>query len=350
MTTAPLRTVRPAVSGLPDHARLLDTLTHQHGVISRDQVLSCGFDSTEIRRRVRRREWTRVHQGVFINHGGPLTWIQRAWAAVLSSWPAALAGESAWRAASGPGRFDEAAPITVAVDPQRQLQPVPGVSLRPTSRLPVRVLWNASPPQMRFEDVTLDLAAHAATETDAVAWLAQAIRSRLTTAARLRQAAQERPELAQRHFLASVLRDVGAGTCVALEHAFRHRVADAHGLPPPRRPPSSAGRPGFFQIDYSTYDAIVELDGRLSPVRLLSAQALSREPVGELVREPGTGSAGALSRALPTVRLGWSDVFDTPCHSARLLASELRRHGWAGTPVPCSRCSPQPRIATPSRQ
>ena len=44
-----------------------------------------------------------VHPGVYVNHTGELTWLQRAWAAVLFAWPAALSHDSALRAADGPG-------------------------------------------------------------------------------------------------------------------------------------------------------------------------------------------------------------------------------------------------------
>jgi hypothetical protein len=42
-----------------------------------------------------RNEWRRVHRGVYASHTGDLTWLQRAWAAVLFYAPAALCNESA---------------------------------------------------------------------------------------------------------------------------------------------------------------------------------------------------------------------------------------------------------------
>ena len=35
-----------------------------------------------------------MHNGVYVDHTGPLTWLQRAWAGVLAVWPAALTAES----------------------------------------------------------------------------------------------------------------------------------------------------------------------------------------------------------------------------------------------------------------
>ncbi len=67
----------------------------QCGVISRCQVLEAGGADKDVARCLRRRLWARVHDGVYVNHTGQLTDEQRAWAAVLFYWPAALAGDSA---------------------------------------------------------------------------------------------------------------------------------------------------------------------------------------------------------------------------------------------------------------
>ena len=48
------------------------------------------------------RELVEVLRGVYVEHTGPPSWQQRAWAAVLRAWPAALADQSAWRAFEGP--------------------------------------------------------------------------------------------------------------------------------------------------------------------------------------------------------------------------------------------------------
>lgn len=76
----------------------------QSGVASRRQALEAGLRPHDIRRLLRRREWAVVHPGVYVDHTGPLTWRQRAWAAVLYAGAgAALDRESAIRAEAGPG-------------------------------------------------------------------------------------------------------------------------------------------------------------------------------------------------------------------------------------------------------
>lgn len=77
-------------------------LAMQDGVIARRQLLAAGWGQTQVARKLRRREWVQVHPGVYVNHTGPPTWQQRAWAAVLACWPAALGGWSAVRAHEGP--------------------------------------------------------------------------------------------------------------------------------------------------------------------------------------------------------------------------------------------------------
>jgi hypothetical protein len=76
----------------------------QDGVISRRQALAAGLQPHAIARLLRRREWAQVHPGVYVDHTGPLSWRQRAWAAVLACLPAALDGQSSLRAHEGPGR------------------------------------------------------------------------------------------------------------------------------------------------------------------------------------------------------------------------------------------------------
>ena len=93
----------------------MDLLRDQAGIIARRQALRGGLTSNDVRRRLRRREWVVVHPGVYVDHTGQLTWLQRAWAAVLYAWPAALCGESALRAVEGPGRRRDDHTIHVAI-------------------------------------------------------------------------------------------------------------------------------------------------------------------------------------------------------------------------------------------
>lgn len=322
-----------AADAVRDDERLAELLVRQDGVISRRQAIACGCTDNDLRRKVRRREWAfAAHPGVYVNHTGPLSWRQRAWAAVLYAWPAALTGISALRAAEGPGRRDrdDEAPIRVAVDRARTVVRRDGIVVEQRSRLAARTQWNASPPRIRLEEALLDLAAEAPTDLDAVARLADAVNARMTTPGRLLDTLARRSRIARRDFLEGVLTDVRDGTCSVLEHRYLTDVERAHGLPRPvRQAPTGAGRPGFRDADYPDYDISVELDGRLGHD---GSAARDRDLERDL-------DAAAVVQRL-TVRLGWGQVVDRPCSTAAKVGRILRRRGWTGTVGACPRCPP----------
>ena len=150
----------------PDEPRLAELLELQCGVISRRQVLSCGYRPTFIRSMVRCRQWAPVFPGIYVNHTGPLTWDQRAWSAVLDASPAALSHSSALRDADA----SDSDPIHIIVDRTRRVTRRTGVVVHYGSHLDSRVLWNTSPPRMRAEEAVLELAAAASSETRAVSY------------------------------------------------------------------------------------------------------------------------------------------------------------------------------------
>lgn len=320
-----------SASSEPDGARLEELLHLQDGVVSRRQVLACGFTVNDIRRKVRRREWANAgHPAVYVDHTGPLAWRQRAWAAVLYAWPAALAGDSALRLSDGPGRRDrdDGGPIHVAIDRKRTVVERDGISIHRRSRLFVRAQWNTSPPRMRVEEAVLDLAAEAATDLAAVGRLSDAVNARRTTPARLLETLAERPRIARRDFLQSVLADVRDGTCSVLEHGYLADVERAHGLPRPRRQAATGvGRPGFRDVDYPELGVAVELDGRLG-----------HDSSADRDRDLERDLDAVVEAARTTVRLGWGQVFDRPCSTAVKVGSLLQQRGWTGIVGTCPRC------------
>ena len=110
----------------------------QAGVITRRQLLDAGAVIPDVRRLLSRGELVAWAPGVYLDHGGTPTWLQRAWGAVLLCWPAALAGDSALRAEAGPGwrgRADSL-PIQVAIDVSRRVRrPHPDVEVRRVTAL-----------------------------------------------------------------------------------------------------------------------------------------------------------------------------------------------------------------------
>ena len=307
-----------------------ELLFRQDGVISRRQAMAAGLTANDIRRTVRQRVWASIHPGVYVDHTGPTTWRQRAWAAVLSAWPAALCHESALRAAPGTGRTDrrDDGPLHVAVDRKRSFEPPDGVVPHHLANLHPRVLWTAGSPRLRVEEALLDVAADTRDDFRVVAVLADAVQARLTTAPRIRAALEHRQRIARRQFLDGVLTDIAAGSCSVLEHGYLTRVERPHGLPRPGRQLSESVRgPIFRDVTYKRFGLIVELDGRLFHD---NARARDRDLDRDL---------DAAVQGRDTVRLGWGQVFDRGCETAGKIGRLLQFRGWPGSVARCPRCS-----------
>lgn len=297
----------------------------QAGVVARRQLVARGLVGHDLERLLRRRDLVQVHPGVYVNHTGELTWLQRAWSGVLACWPAALTHASALRACEGPGRkFSRGPDIHVAVDRHRRLVAPEGIVLHRLVRLDERAMWNTSPPRLRYEDAALELAAAAASDFEALGVLASVVQSRRTTAARLLVSAWSRPRLARRRWIIAVLQDVAAGTCSVLEHGYLCRVERPHRLQVGRRQrPASSSRGSVYRdVQYAT-GLLVELDGRLFH------DTTAQRDV-DFDRDLDAAVEG-----LDTVRLSWGQVFDRACWTATRIALLQRARGWTGVPVPC---------------
>ncbi|GAA3529275.1 type IV toxin-antitoxin system AbiEi family antitoxin domain-containing protein [Nocardioides daeguensis] len=315
---------------------LAELMERQDGVISRRQARACGLENHEIARRVRRREWTPVHPGVYVHHTGPLTWRQRAWAAVLACGPSALGGISALRAHEGPGRRGvDGLPIEVVVPHRRRVVAPTGVVVTRLRRFDVAVQRNLSPPRMRYDDALLAVADAASTDLAAIAVIADACGGRRTTAARLLASLEATARLHRRAWLRDVLADVALGTCSVLEHGYLTRVERPHGLPRGLRQVADTGGNGrrvFRDVRYGgeqpRWRQIVELDGRLFHSALADRDRdLDRDLDAALTLQD-------------TVRLGYGQVFERGCATAWRLARLFQGRGWRGQPHPCPACPP----------
>jgi len=311
-------------------AEVVVLLQLQSEVISRRQALAAGLSNHEVRRMLRRREWAVVHPGVYVAHTGPLTWIQRAWAAVLAVAPAALCHGSAMRAVDGKGRryADDEAPVHVAIDRNRAATAPRGVILHRFGDFDSKVLANASPPRQRPEHAVIDLAAEAGNELEAIATLSDAVRARVTSADKLRAALADRTRIARRGFLTAVLDDIAAGTCSVLEHGYVTTVERAHNLPgASRQVRESAKGVVYRDVDYEEFGVLVELDGRLG-----------HSSVHDRDRDLDRDLEAALQDR-QTLRLGWGQVFARACGTASKVAALLNRRGWTGRAVSCPECA-----------
>ena len=275
-----------------------------------------------------------IHRGVYLTHTGEPSWLQRAWAAVLSASSfrdgrpegAALSHESALRVCDGPGRRDaNDDQLHVAIEEDRHVAAPDGVVLHRTHDLAGRALMALAPPRLRYEDALVDVAAHAGDRLAVVGMLTDAVGARRTTATRLIECVGRRARLADRTWIVSVLADAAAGTCSVLEHAYLRDVERAHGLPTALRQQRVVTEGGVIYRD-ATYDGVVvELDGR-------AFHEGSAQREADLERDLAAAAAGEV-----TIRLGWGQVFRRPCQTARSLALVLRS---AGVPVTPRACGP----------
>lgn len=299
-------------------------LADQCGVIARRQVLSAGLTRHDIARLLRRRIWKVVHPGVYADHTGPLTWHQRAWAAVLFSWPATLSHESAMRAAEGPGRRDrEEDVIHVAVEGDRHLVTPEGVRLHRSVGFAERSLWNTAPPRVRYEEAALDVAAEAPTDFAALGVLAEACQWRRTTAGRMLDSLARRTRIRRRTWLASVLADVAQGACSVLEHGYLNRVERTHGLPRADRQRRVGATLGVTYRDAEYDDLVLELDGRMF-----------HDSTSQRDLDMDRDLDAAVDRRV-TIRLSYGQVFARPCRTAARIGVLLQQRGWTGQPRPC---------------
>lgn len=289
-------------------------MVEQDGLATRAQLRGVGVTKHDLDRMIRRRELTPRHRGVFVNHTGPLTWRQRAWAAVLYAAPAALCLSSA----DEPPELD--GPIHVAIDTTRRITAPEGVRVHRVSNLDPMVQWHLGPPRLRVEDNTIELAGRAPSELDTIRVLTSAVGSRRTTAPRLREALVRHPRVRRRQLLTQLLDDVETGVCSVLEHGYLTRVERAHGLPRGRRQRPRTGGHGseYRDVEYEEFGLVVELDGRVGHAAWV-AQGRDAD------RDLDDHADGRES-----VRVRWPQVFATPCRTADRLGRILARRGWTG--------------------
>lgn len=297
----------------------------QDGVVSRRQVLAAGGTDNDIARLPRRRDLMPVSRGVYVNHSGRLTQVQRHWAAVLALWPAALAHASALP-------DPPTTVVHVAIGPGRHLRPLPRIVLHRTPDFERRAELDRSPPAVRLEHALIDVVGAELHEDDVVgafAALARACASRRTTPQRIQSVLATRQRVSGRRTLQAMLADLRDGACSVLERGYLHHVERAHGLPRGERQARSAatGRSTFQDVRYRRQGIVVELDGR-------AFHASTRDRDRDALRD-----LAELSRSgVLTARVTYGLVFGDPCRTASMIAELLRRRGWAGRLQSCPRC------------
>ncbi|MER7558867.1 type IV toxin-antitoxin system AbiEi family antitoxin domain-containing protein [Nocardioides sp. NPDC126508] len=306
-----------AIFAREDAARMLDAQRRmQDGVATYAQLTAGGLSRIDIERAVRRNELRRVHPRVYIDHTGPLTWEQRAWAAVLYADPAVLCRESL---EASRGR-DDGRPIHVAIDHSRKVMPQPGIVVHRMRGLSLKA-YGGTPPRLKVEDNALAMANEARSEIDAIARVAEVASRSYVTAASLRAALDRAHSLRRRRLIQGLVDDLASGTHSVLEHGYLTKVERPHGLPAGRRQSPRIGSTGnqFRDVEYEAYGLVVELDGALGHD---SWRDQARDTDRELDDLAQLGSV--------TARLRFHQVFGTPCRTAARIGRILTRNGWPG--------------------
>lgn len=304
----------------------LALLYEQDAVFARGQAASFGITDSMIRAQVKAHRWQRLHPGVFAAHNGSLGFRARAWAAVLfCGHGAALSLRAGGYVA---GLIDRPpAMIDVSVPGARRPRGAPGIRVTRRHRMPCAV---GGPPRLPIDEVVLDLVGDAATPDDVVGFITSACQRRLTTAARLRAAADLRQKLAWRALANDVLADADE-THSPLEWRYRRDVERAHGLP--RSVGQVATTHGaskqWRDAVYEEYGLVVELDG--------AAAHPEERRHRDMARDNAVAVDGGRS-----LRYGWHDVAGHACEAADQVAIVLHSAGWRGMP---RACGPRCRIA-----
>jgi hypothetical protein len=294
----------------------------QDGVVSRRQLRELGACDHDIVRLVRRRDLVPVHPGVFVAHTGDLTWVERAWVAVLACWPAALSHQSALPHAPSHGL------IHVAIDHRRSVRAPTRVVVHRMADFDERTNWMLSPPRVRLEHAAVDVALTKTSAADKFRVLADACQTRETTAGAIVEALATRRRVTDRGLLVELLHDLETGACSVLEREWL-RLEAAHGLPAAnrQRPDRLGGHTVHRDAPYDDFGVKIELDGRAYHDNARARDRDADRDLDTLVADESL-----------SVRLTYGQVFDRGCETIAKVAALLRRRGWPGPFVRCPDC------------
>ena len=196
-----------------------------------------GDEPREGELRVRGGHWQRLHQGVYATFTGQPDREAILWAAlrragpdaVLSHWTAAelskLTSSQSWL-------------IHVTVPRHQHVRPISGVMIHRSSRVNQARHPAVMPPRTRIEETALDLAGCSKDLEDALAWLARACATRLTTPDRIRAALGQRARVRWRR------RWPRDWTTSKTGHTLRSNSGTSAGSSAPMVCPGLSGRSG----------------------------------------------------------------------------------------------------------
>ena len=287
----------------------------QDGLVARRQLLALGVDADRVRNHVRAQRWVARSSTVISTFTGELTWAQRAWLGVLHAGGTALVGGLSALELQGLKNWhrDE---ITVLVDDQRVIDPIPDIDFVRTRRPLPSFATSSALPLCRVEPAALLFAGYDRSPRTAQGLLAAVIQQRLSSVAALRTELHALKPLRRAPLFRQTLSDI-AGGAHSLAEIDLGRICGRAGLPRPRRQVKrrdAQGRARFIDCEWNLADGrtlILEIDGAfhmdvvhweadLARQRALSAQGrtIIRCTARELREDPASVVSALRSHGL----------------------------------------------------
>jgi hypothetical protein len=265
------------------------------GAVSLDQCLAAGLTPRQLHWLLESGRWQLPFPRVYVTFSGPIPAATIQQAAILYAGEgAALSHESAgalWRLCTTPPKVHVVVPYRRQVDDQPTLELHRSRTLTPDDVHPA-----FRPARTAVDRTVIDLLSMKRSADAALGLVGDAIRSRLTTADRLRTAIQEKPKTRWRKIVLDALPDIGAGAHSPLEvrdAAIRRR----HGLPQGvRQAKRLTDGAEYLDVLIERYQLHIELDGRLGHDR-------TRERWRDMRRDNRSEVAG-----MRHLRYGWAAV------------------------------------------
>lgn len=293
----------------------------QAGALSRQQLRELVLSDDVVRANLHAGRWRGTLPGVYVTFTGPVPYLTRCWAALLYAGPgAALSHDTAawlqgWRAMPGV--------VHVSVPHGRQVRGQPGLRLHRSRTLADGIHPVALPERTRVERTVVDVVDASKSSRDALAGIADALRTRVTEEERVREAVTTATRIRWRRPVLRALAVVSAGaeSPLELDHA---RIEAAHRLPACERQVRMTFGQRVCRVDaVDAFGLVRELDGRLGHEDAKSSWR-------DMHRDNGH-----VTRGRAVLRFGHIDLMTDPCGVAAQEVEALRHRGWAGNPRRC---------------
>jgi hypothetical protein len=297
------------------------------GVVSLDECRQAGLADEQVWWLVESGRWQSPFPRVFVAFSGPIPRTTLIEAALSYAGPeSVVCGPTAaalWGLCGWPEDIHLVVPYPHDVTEQ------PGIQVHRSRTLGVLDVHPAlRPRRLRIEATVRDLLRTRRSVDAALGVVADAVRSKRTTATLLRTALLEHPKTRWRGEVLRALPDIDAGAHSRLELEDA-RIRRRHGLPAGTRQ-FRRRRDGteFLDVLVEEFGVHTELDGRLGHDRAL-----------ESWRDMRRDNASVVQR-LRHLRYGWADLFGRPCEVAIEQGLVLRQQGWSGRFRRCRTCPP----------